>query len=88
MKPHPNTLRRNRQEQKGGWLPLYIEAEKSPVDGCTLRCYYCGFGFGCLGSQHDNACRYLGAHAPTRGDGAKRIQLVPKGGLPPSNSFF
>lgn len=85
MEPHPNTIKRSQQEQEGGWLPLYIEAERSVVDGRTLRCFYCGFGYG---TGHDDACRYIGADVPALEEDEDRIILVPKGGLPPSNSFF
>lgn len=85
MKPHPNTIKRNKQEKEGGWLPLFIEAEPDPCTNDTLRCYYCGFSYG---TGHDYACQYIGADVPKLEEGKERILLVPAGGLPPSNSFF
>jgi len=90
MNAHPNTVKREKQEKIGGcWLPVYIEAEPCVVSGATFRCFYCGFGHN---EGHDFACRYLWHHStlPTRGkEGTKdHIILVPKGGIPPSESMF
>jgi len=90
MNAHPNTVIREKQEKIGGcWLAVYIEAEPCVVSGATLRCFYCGFGHN---EGHDFACRYLW-HAdklPTRGKAGTtaHIILVPKGGVPPSESMF
>lgn len=84
MEVHPNVVARERQEKVGGWLPLYIVAEECVVTGATLRCFYCGFGFG---DGHDFACRYVSADVQERHKFQHEI-LVPKGGLPPSRSFF
>ena len=91
MNAHPNTVKREKQEKLGGWLPVYIEAEPCVVSGATFRCFYCGFGHK---EGHDLACRYLWWSGrdgyPERGKHgtADHIILVPKGGIPPSESMF
>jgi len=91
MNAHPNTVKRQALEKLGGWLPVYIEAEPCCVTGDTFRCFYCGFGHD---KGHDYACPYLwwsgNKDYPERGKhGTKdHIILVPKGGLPPSQSMF
>jgi hypothetical protein len=33
--PHPNTVKREKQEKLGGWLSVYIEAEPCVVSGAV-----------------------------------------------------
>ena len=79
---------RTKMEKIGGcWLPVYILGESIADPTMVLRCFYCGFTDG-----HDFACRYLWhcEKYPQRGKKGTpdHLILVPKGGIPPSESIF
>lgn len=86
---HPNVVARNAAEKKGGWLLLYIEAERCCISGATVRCYYCGYG---VKEGHDDDCLYIAncyelqEAGHIRGGGPHHYEpgaeiFVPEGGL-------